>query len=110
MGCQSSLLQILLDPLRFAMQERHMFRGGSGESLHHDFELLKGSKELFVFLIAPGIAKSIELSRQYRLAGLDGLREILKLLGKALQGFGVGNGLGHGISPIDSGGYYNCNQ
>ena len=57
----SALLEVVLDPLGLAEQERDVLIGGLDKPLHDDERLFEFLNELLVLLVAPGLTETDEL-------------------------------------------------
>src|SRR5437763_1483240 len=91
-----SLLKIFLDPLRLAEQEGDVHLGGGQKLLDRPERCLELLTELFVFLVAPGVAEVNELTVQHAHPVLEFGVELLERLGEPPDLGGVDDGLGHG--------------
>ena len=91
----SSLVQILLDPLRLAQQERRVFLRHFSEFLQGLHRLLEFVGKFFVLLVLPGVAKRGEPRVEQHHAIFDFAVEARQFLGEPPHFFRVHDGLGH---------------
>jgi hypothetical protein len=95
------LVQVLLNPLRLAEQERRMLVGAFDEFLEHLHCVAKFFGELGVFLILPGVAEGSEARLQERHPILRFNVEAFEFFGEAADFTWIHDGLWHGIAPVD---------
>ena len=89
------LLQIFVDAFRLAHQERDMQVGNFEEMLDHVQGLLEFLRELFMLLVAPGVAQTRHLRVQARQTLAQIAVELLEMMGETPKLQGIHDCLRH---------------